>query len=83
MLNTVINAILTTLDKLPPELASDVIDRGIILTGGGSLLKGLDSYLRKIVNLPVSRPGNALYCVAEGTRKILENFETFKPVLFT
>jgi rod shape-determining protein MreB and related proteins len=83
VLNTIINSILTTLDKLPPELASDVIDRGIILTGGGSLLKGLDSYLREIVNLPVSRPGNALYCVAEGTRKILENFEMFKPVLFT
>lgn len=83
VLNTMMNAILTTLDKLPPELASDVIDRGIILTGGGSLLKGLDSYVRDIVNLPVSRPGNALYCVAEGTRKILDNFEMFKPVLFT
>lgn len=83
VLNTMINSILTTLDKLPPELASDVIDRGIILTGGGALLKGLDTYLRDIVNLPVSRPGNALYCVAEGTRKILENFEMFKPVLFT
>ncbi len=82
VLNTVVNSILSTLDKLPPELASDVIDRGIILTGGGSLLKGLDSYLREIVNLPVSRPGNALYCVAEGTRKILENFDMFKPVLF-
>ncbi len=83
VLNTMINSILSTLDKLPPELASDVIDRGIVLTGGGSLLTGLDSYLREIVNLPVSRPGNALYCVAEGTRKILDNFEMFKPVLFT
>jgi len=83
VLNTIINSILTTLDKLPPELAADVIDRGIILTGGGSLLGGLDLYLRDLVNLPVSRPGNALYCVAEGTRRILENFELFKPVLFT
>jgi rod shape-determining protein MreB len=83
VLNTIINSILTTLDKLPPELASDVIDRGIILTGGGSLLKGLDTYLRDIVNLPVSRPGNALFCVAEGTRKILEDFNKYKSVLFT
>ncbi|MCB0282432.1 MAG: rod shape-determining protein [Calditrichaeota bacterium] len=82
VLATIINSILLTLDKLPPELAADVIDRGIILTGGGSLLKGLDFYLRDIVNLPVSRASNALYCVAEGTRKILENFELFKPVLF-
>lgn len=83
VLNTMINSILATLDKLPPELASDVIDRGIILTGGGSLLGGMDSYLRDIVNLPVSKPGNALYCVAEGTRKILENFDLFKSVLYT
>ena len=82
VLNTIINSILLTLDKLPPELAADVIDRGIILTGGGALLRGLDVYLRDIVNLPVSRANNALYCVAEGTRKILENFEYFKPVLF-
>ena len=83
VLNTMINAILGTLDKLPPELAADVIDRGIILTGGGALLKGLDAYIRDIVNLPVSRPSNALFCVAEGTRKILDNFELYKPVLFT
>jgi len=82
VLNTMINSILATLDKLPPELASDVIDRGIILTGGGSLLTGLDSYLRNIVNLPVSKPGNALYCVAEGTRKIIENFDMYRSVLF-
>lgn len=83
VLNTMVNSILTTLDKLPPELATDVIDRGIILTGGGALLKGLDTYLRDIVNLPVSKPGNALFCVAEGTRKILEDFNTYKSVMVT
>ncbi len=82
VLTSMINSLLGTLDKLPPELAADVIDRGIILTGGGALLKGLDTYIRDIVNLPVSRPSNALFCVAEGTRKILDNFELFKPVLF-
>ncbi len=83
VLASITNAIMITLDKLPPELASDVIDRGIILTGGGALLDGLDAYLRNKVNLPVSRPSNALFCVAEGTRKILENFEMYKPVLFS
>lgn len=81
VINTMVNSILATLDKLPAELAADVIDRGIILTGGGALLGGLDKHLRDIVNLPVSRPDNALFCVAEGARKILENFEMYKPVL--
>ncbi len=82
VLNTITNAILSTLDQLPPELASDIIDRGLILTGGGALLNGLDDYLRERINIPVSRPENALYCVAEGTRKILESFDYYKPVLF-
>lgn len=82
ILNTITNAILATLDKLPPELASDIIDRGIIVTGGGSLLRGLDEYLRERINIPVSRPENALFCVAEGTRKILESFDEYKSVLF-
>ncbi|MGD9487297.1 MAG: rod shape-determining protein [Calditrichaceae bacterium] len=82
VLNTITNAILSTLDQLPPELASDIIDRGLILTGGGALLSGLDDYLRERINIPVSRPENALYCVAEGTRKILESFDYYKPVLF-
>ncbi|MGD9900330.1 MAG: rod shape-determining protein [Calditrichaceae bacterium] len=82
VLNTITNAILSTLDQLPPELASDIIDRGLILTGGGALLTGLDDYIRERINIPVSRPENALYCVAEGTRKILESFDYYKPVLF-
>ncbi len=81
ILGAIADSVLQCLDKLPPELATDIIDRGIILTGGGSLLEGMDSYIRDLVNLPVSRPGNPLLCVAEGTRKILENFELFRPVL--
>jgi len=83
VIQVIINTILNTLEKLPPELSSDIIDRGIILTGGGSLLKGLDVYIRDKINLPITRPGNALYCVAEGTRKILANLEMYKPVLFS
>ena len=73
---------MTTLDQLPPELAGDLIDRGIILTGGGALLRGLDDHVRSLIHIPVSRPGNALYCVAEGTRRILEYPNRFESVLF-
>ncbi len=76
------NAALKTLDQLPPELAEDIIDRGVILTGGGSLLDGLDQYLRDQLNVPVSRADNALICVAAGTQKILESFEYYRPLLF-
>ena len=81
IINSITNAILATLDKLPPELAGDLVDRGIILTGGGSLIRGLDNLLREKLNIPISRPSNALYCVAECTRKILEDFELYKKVL--
>ncbi|RMH64535.1 MAG: rod shape-determining protein [Calditrichaeota bacterium] len=83
VLTSITNAIIQTLDKLPPDLAGDVIDRGIILTGGGALMEGLDGYIRNIINLPVSSPSNALFCVAEGTRKVLDNFEMYKNVLLT
>jgi rod shape-determining protein MreB len=82
ILAAIASAAHATLERLPPELASDILDRGIILTGGGSLLKGLDIYLRERLRVPVHRPDNALLSVAEGTRKILESFERFQPVLF-
>ena len=75
------NAIIETLDQLPPELAGDIVDKGIVFAGGGSMLNGLDSYLRERLGIPVSRPENALFCVAEGTRKILEEFDKYKSVL--
>jgi len=80
ILNAITDAIITTLDKLPPELAGDIVDRGIILTGGGSMLKGLDIHLRERLNLPVNMAPDALYCVAEGTRKILESFNNYRPI---
>jgi len=82
IISAIANAAHSTLERLPPELASDILDRGIILTGGGSLLKGLDIYLRERLRVPVHRPDNALLSVAEGTRKILEDFDRFQPVLF-
>lgn len=81
VLESIVEAIKKTLDELPPELAGDLIEHGIVLTGGGALLKGLDQYLREKIGLAVSFPDNALYCVAEGTRKILEDFNTYRSLL--
>lgn len=81
ILKTISNAVLATLDKLPPDLASDLIDRGIVLTGGGALLKGMDTFLCEKIKIPVSIPDNAMFCVAEGTRKILTDFKQFTHVL--
>lgn len=83
ILKTIVSAVRETLDQLPPEMAGDLIDHGVILTGGGALLKGLDQYIRKQIQLPVSVPDNALYCVAEGTRRIVQNPSLFAPVLFS
>lgn len=80
-LKTVSNAIMNTLEQLPPDLAEDLIDRGIILTGGGALLRGLDDHLREQIEIPVSVPPDALLCVARGTEKILSEFKRFQPIL--
>ncbi len=83
ILKTIANAVLSALEKLPPDLAGDLIDRGIILSGGGSLLKGFDLFLREKIKIPVSIPDNTLFCVAAGTRGILNDFKRFEPVLFS
>ena len=82
IISAITNAIINTLDQLPPELAGDIVDRGLVLTGGGALLQGLDVYLRDRLNLPVTVAPNALFSVAEGTKKILESFDFYKQVLF-
>ena len=81
VLAAISDAIVETLEQLPPELAGDIVDRGIVFAGGGSMLKGLDGWLREKLNIPVSQPDNALFCVAEGTRKILEDFDEYKSLL--
>ncbi len=83
VLNSIVGAIRKALDNLPPELSSDLIDHGIILTGGGALLRGLDQYLRDAIGLPVTFPDNAMYCVAEGTRRILTDLKKYKSLLYT
>lgn len=81
ILQTIADTVITTLEELPPDLATDLIDRGIILSGGGSLLKGLDIYLREQIKIPVSIPDNALFSVAQGTQKIIEEFSRFESIL--
>ena len=72
-LQDVVRACKTVLEQTPPELASDIVTRGIVLTGGGALLHGIDELLRNELHIPVYVAENALRCVAEGTGILLEN----------
>ena len=74
-LQSVVEAVKATLEKTPPELAADVIDRGITLTGGGALLRGLDRLISQETGIPVHVAESPLDCVAEGTGRRLENGE--------
>jgi rod shape-determining protein MreB len=71
----IIDAIKQTLDKTPPELAADIMDRGLMLAGGGSLLGGLDERLRQETHMPVHVAESPLTCVAVGSGRSLEEFE--------
>ena len=77
----VVDAMKASLEKTPPELAADIRDRGIIMTGGGSLLKGMDRRLREETGLPINIADDPLTCVVRGTARVLEEFETFERVL--
>lgn len=79
--NAIIEGIKLTLEKTPPELASDIMLQGIMLTGGGALLKGLDILINKETGMPVKIADEPLDCVAVGTGKTLENFDVLKSVL--
>src|ERR687896_472246 len=71
----IVDAIKSTLDKTPPELAADIMDRGIVLAGGGALLTGLDERLRHETHMPMPLPESPLTCVAVGSGRSLEEFE--------
>jgi len=77
----IVAAVMRALERTPPELGGDVLERGIMLTGGGALLKGLDELLRARVELPVYVADDPLTAVARGTGKILENLEYYNKVL--
>jgi rod shape-determining protein MreB len=82
-LNVIMDAVKTTLDKCPPELAGDVMDRGIALAGGGALLRGMDDRLREETGLPVHLADNPLESVALGTGKCVEDFEALGQILLS
>ena len=75
------DAIKYTLDRTPPELAADMMQKGIVITGGGSLLHGLDVRLAAETGMPVRRAKNPLYTVVLGSGQCLEEFEVLKAVL--
>lgn len=76
--NSIVEAVKITLEKSPPELAADIMDRGIVLTGGGALLRNLDRLLSRETGMPVLVAENPLDCVAVGTGKALDNIHIFK-----
>ena len=78
---SIIQAVKTALEHTEPELASDIVDKGIILTGGGSLLGNLDTVLRHATGLPISIAEDPLSCVVHGTGRCLEELKTLKSVL--
>lgn len=81
--SSICDAVKTTLDRTPPELAADVMEQGIVLAGGGALLDGLDARLAHETAMPISVAPNPLYAVAIGSGQALEEFEALKEVLFS
>ena len=79
--STVVDIVKTTLDTCPAELAGDVMDRGIALTGGGALLRGLDERLREETGMPIQLADNPLESVVLGTGKCIEDFDALQQVL--
>lgn len=81
-ISQIIDAIRVALESAPPELSSDIVERGIVLSGGGAMLKNLDVIVRNVTGLPVYVAEDPLLCVVNGIGKVLNNFKTFKGVLF-
>jgi len=77
-IETIVDAVKNTLEKTPPELAADIMDRGIVLSGGGSLLKNLDQVISEETKIPVFLADEPLDSVAIGTGKSLEYMEHFR-----
>lgn len=77
----IVEAVRIALEAMPPELAADIVDRGIVLTGGGALLRNLDQVIQKQARLPVMIAEKPLECVANGCGFVLENYSRMKNVL--
>jgi len=81
--SAIVDAVKVTLDKTPPELAADIMEQGIVLTGGGALLHGLDARLHSETGMPIVVANNPLHSVAIGSGQCLEEFEALKQVLIS
>ena len=77
----IVDAVKVTLDKTPPELAADIMEKGIVITGGGAQLIGLDSMIQAETGMPVHRARHPLFSVVLGSGQCLENFDVLKQVL--
>ncbi len=82
-LSSMVTAVRKVLEKTPPELVSDVIDKGMVLSGGTSLLRNLDKYLTKETGVAAHRADDAIYCVVKGAGTAIENMDTFKKSILT
>lgn len=76
----IVRAVRIALEQTPPELAADIVDKGIVLTGGGALLKGLDALIREATDLPITVVDDPLSTVVLGAGKVLENLDVLKEV---
>ncbi len=77
-LKEIVSAIKSVLENMPPDLASDIVDNGVIITGGGALIRGVDTYLAEIIKLPVKVANEPLLSVAYGTSQVLDEPELLK-----
>ena len=77
----IVEAVKVALEKTPPELAADIVDKGIVLTGVGALLSKMDFILQQATGLPVAVPEDPLTCVVRGTGRCLDEMKTLKNVL--
>lgn len=82
-IGNIVNALRESLERTPPELAADIVDRGIFMTGGGALLRGLDLLLREVTNLNIRVASDPLTCVVLGAGKILEQLQDFEKVILS
>ncbi len=81
-IDLIVDAVKMCLERTPPELSSDLLDRGIILTGGGALLQGFDKRMRLEVDLPVNVAEYPLLSIVQGTGKVLDHIDRFEDVLY-
>lgn len=77
-ISSIVDVVRVALENTPPELSSDLVDKGIVMSGGGSLLRGLDALISRETGLPVRIAENPLFCVVNGAGKVLEELDFFK-----